>query len=104
MKDSSQAYLTHKGGGLHIGYTAKRIEAAKLALEMGEQGAKLRTEELDVAEHNEKLALEEVNRRVGDKLESSGWEAGKESPFGKNDFDGIGSDAKTNDSPQLPTV
>lgn len=104
VKDSSQAYLTHKGGGLHIGYTAKRIEAAKLALEMGEQGAKLRTEELDIAEHNEKLALEEVNRRVGDKLESSGWEAGKESPFAKNDFDGIGSDAKTNDPPQLPTV
>lgn len=104
VKDTAQAYLTHKGGGLHIGYAAKRIEAAKMALEMGDQGAKLRTDELDAAERSEKAALEEVNRRVGNKLESSGWETGKESPFGKNDFDAIKKDAAKNDQPQIRTI
>ena len=81
LSQKAQAYLEHKGGGLHVGYAAKRIEAAKLAAKLGEDGAQFKTEEVDAALHNEKQALEEVNRRVGDKLEASQWEPGKQTPF-----------------------
>ena len=85
----ARAYLEHKGGGLHSGYANKRIEAAKLAYKLGEDGAKLKPEEVEASERNMKEALEEVNRRVGDKLEASQWEPGKQTPFQRTDFDAV---------------
>ena len=89
LQDKARLYLEHKGGGLHSGYANKRIEAAKLAYKLGEDGAKLKPEEAEASERNMKQALEEVNRRVGDKLEASQWEPGKQTPFQKTDFDAV---------------
>ena len=80
IKETAQAYLTHKGGGLHVGYTAKRIEAAKLALAFGSKTAQLSDVELESAERNEKDALAELRQRAGDSLEAA-EKAGKENPF-----------------------
>ena len=88
----AKAYLDHKGGGYHRDYASKRIEAAKLAYKLGEDGAKLKSEEVETSERSMKQALEEVNRRVGDKLEASQWEPGKQSPFEKTDFDAVKND------------
>lgn len=104
VRDKAFAYLEHKGNGLHHGYSARRVEAAKLALELGRQGAKLRTEESDTAERNEKAALETVNRRVDNKPEGFGRGKGKESPFEKTDFDAATNDAVKNDPPQLRKI
>ncbi|MBR6119523.1 MAG: hypothetical protein IKQ04_04305 [Oscillospiraceae bacterium] len=49
-----------------------RATAAKLALELGQKGSVYSQEELDAAERNERQALEENNRRFGDRLEASG--------------------------------
>ncbi len=89
LQDKAKAYLEHKGGGLHSGYANKRIEAAKLAYKLGEDGAKLKPEEVETSEHSMKAALEEVNRRVGDRLEASQWSSGKQTPFQKTDFDAV---------------
>ena len=89
LQNKARAYLEHKGGGLHSGYANKRIEAAKLACKLGEDGARLKPEEVETSERNMKQALEEVNRRVGDKLEASQWEPGKQTPFEKTDFDAV---------------
>ena len=104
---SAKAYLEYKGDGHYFGYTAKRIQAAKLAYRLGEDGAKLKPAEYDLAERNEKQAVEEVNRRVGDRLKEAGWDGlekvqrvdskgkaemelrfkpGQESPFGEVDM------------------
>ena len=88
----AKAYLDHKGGGYHRDYASKRIEAAKLAYKLGEDGAKLKSEEVEASERNMKQALEEVNRRVGDKLEASAWEPGRQSLFEKTDFDAVKND------------
>lgn len=70
VQEKADAYLEHKGGGLHFGYTAKRIDAAKLARELGRSGAAYNRMEQETAESNMREAIEEVNRRVGDRLEA----------------------------------
>ena len=96
----AKAYLDHKGGGYHRDYASKRIEAARLAYKLGEDGAKLNPEEVETSERNMKQALEEVNRRVGDKLEASQWEPGRQSPFEKTDFDAVKNDPQPQPQPQ----
>ena len=61
-------------------------------LTLDTRGAKLKSEEVETSERGMKQALEEVNRRVGDKLEASQWEPGKQSPFEKTDFDAVKND------------
>ena len=70
VQEKADAYLEHKGGGLHFGYTARRIEAARLAREMGRTGAANDRMEAETAENNTREALEEMHNRIGDRLEN----------------------------------
>ena len=101
LRDKARAYLEHKGGGLHSSYASKRIEAAKLAYQLGEDGAKLKPEEAEASERGMKQALEEVNRRVGDKLEASQW---GQTPFEKTDFDTVPKEPQPGLQGQAPLV
>ena len=86
VKDTAQAYLNHKGGGLHFGYTARRIEAAKLALALGTKGAELSQAEEDTVVQNEKEAAVELSQRAGDQMEAA-EKAGLKRPWGADDFE-----------------
>ncbi len=53
-------------------YTKDRIAAARILLELGTQGAKIREDEIETAARNQHRAQEEINRRFGDLLEQQG--------------------------------
>ena len=57
----------------------RRREIAKTASTFGKNAANISEEELDTAERNERRALDQTNRRVGDALEATGWKDGEES-------------------------
>ena len=94
MQVKARAYLEHKGDGLHSGYDKKRIEAAKLAYKLGEDGAKLKPEEVGVSERGMKLALEEVNRRGDGRRETADLDAQKPKVFEKNNCDAVAREEK----------
>ena len=85
VKDTAQAYLTRKGDGLHFGYTARRIEAAKLALALGTKGAEISQAEAETAERNEITAMAELRQRAGNQMEAA-EQAGVRRPWGADDF------------------
>ena len=61
-------------------YTKDRIAAARILLELGTQGAKIREDEIETAARNQHRAQKEINRRFGDLLEQQGWQPPEPEP------------------------
>lgn len=93
MRDAAKDYLVGKGilprenedrprrrVEDYEDYTKDRIEAAKILLELGTQGAKIREAEIETAARNQHRAQEEINRRFGDLLEQQGWQPPEPEP------------------------
>jgi hypothetical protein len=74
MKDTAQIYLDKKGDRRYEDYTKNRIDAARVVLQMGENGSKFSEAETETVERNQHRAQEQINRRFGDVLEAEGWE------------------------------
>ncbi len=69
VMETAEAYLQHKGGGLHLPYANRRIEIAKQVRELGRQGATMKSADLEDAGLNAKETVEEFTRRYGGRKE-----------------------------------
>lgn len=79
LKDAANAYLE---AGDDKGKNSKqRKQIAKTAKALGEHASNVSEEEFETAERNERRALDNTNRRVGNALEESGWQEGMENPL-----------------------
>ena len=79
LNDAADAYL--KAGDDKGKNSKLRKTAAKNAKAVGQQAMNITDEELELAEQNERRALEATNRRVGDALIKAGWEEGQANPL-----------------------
>ena len=77
MKDTARIYLDKKGDRRYEDYTKNRIDAARVVLQMGENGSRFSEAETETVERNQHRAQEEINRRFGDVLEAEGWKEPK---------------------------
>lgn len=69
VMETAEAYLQHKGGGLHLPYANRRIEIAKQVRELGRQGVNMKSADLEDARINERETMEEFTRRYGGRKE-----------------------------------
>ena len=73
MKDTARIYLDKKGDRRYEDYTQNRIDAARVVLQMGENGSRFSEAETETVERNQHRAQEKINRRFGDVLEAENW-------------------------------
>ena len=69
VMETAEAYLQHKGGGLHLPYANRRIEIARQVRELGRQGVNMKSTDLEDARINERETMEEFTRRYGGRKE-----------------------------------